>query len=90
VRDIIDEVTYGWEAPEGLLPEITRQAYCDLFDPGSEVARIVMHDLVHRCKWMDETEHYDAIEDAKNHALRGLILAIKRQLNTPRIEELGE
>ena len=87
MRDIIDEVTYGWEAPEGFGPEITRQAYCDLFDSSSQTARIVMRDLVLRCKWLDQTEYNDPIIEAKFNSLRGVVRAIKDQLNKPRIEE---
>lgn len=90
MRDIVDEVAYGWTEPEGYGPEITRQAYCDLFDSSNEKARVVMRDLVLRCQWLDQGQYNDPIIEAKQNSLRGVILAIKEQLNKPRFEELGD
>ena len=85
--DIIDEVTYRWD--ESQEPEIVRQAFCNVFDASSADARTVAKFLVGICRWEDEMDYNDPIVNAKFESLRGVIRAIKKQLNISPIE-LGE
>ena len=87
--DLVDQCTYRWEWSEekGSLPEQTRRAFVNIFDPTSENAQLVMRHLVGMCKWEDQMEYNDPIIEAKMNSLRGVIREIKKQLNMSPIEE---
>jgi len=87
--DIIDKVTYNFEWDnEKDLSEATRLAFTNLFDTGNSDAVLVANFLVGVCKWKDTSECNDPIIEAKANSLRNVILAVKKQLNMKKVEEI--
>lgn len=78
--DIVDQVVYDWEF-DGFLPEATRQAFVNLFDPQSEDARLVIKYLVGVTHWGDTYQCNDETFNSQILALKGVMEGIKKQLN---------
>jgi hypothetical protein len=86
--DVVDMVVYRFEDTQD--PEAVRRAYCSLFDPNSQDARIVLKHLTGYCRWEDEGEYNDPVICAKFDSLRGVIRSIKKQINMKPVDMAEE
>ena len=85
--DCVDRVLYDFDISKyDNLPEATRRAFVNIFDPSSDDACLVMRHLVGVCHWDNEMVSNDGIFNSQELALRGVIHGVKKQLNMKEIE----
>ena len=84
--DCVDRVLYDFSMEKfDNVPEATRRAFLNLFDPQSDDACLVMKHLIGVCHWDNEMVSNDSIFNSQELALRGVIQGIKKQLNMKEI-----
>jgi hypothetical protein len=79
-----------WLSEIDNVPEMTRQAFVNLFQSDSTEARLVAKFIVDRCRWSDMTETNDGIMEAKQNTGRNIVIGLIDQLNKEPIELMNE
>lgn len=88
--DCVDKALYDLDLSKyENVPEATRRAFVNIFDPTSDDALLVMKYLIGVTQWEQEVVCNDPIFNSQAVALKGVMAGIKKQLNMNKIE-LGD
>lgn len=88
--DCVDRAIYDFNTDKyDNLPEATRRAFVDIFDPSSEKAVLVMKYLLDVLHYNQIITTSDPIFNSQDLALKNVASAIKKQLNAKEIK-LGD